>query len=458
MKRGIAITGNTNDLGIEKLGKLLMQYSVPAIIATAAASLYNIIDRIFIGQGVGPLAISGLAITFPLMNITAAFGAMVGVGASTMVSIRLGQQNKESATHILGNAAKLNIILGISIGLISLIFLDPILYALGASMETLPYAKKFMQIILLGNVFTHLYLGLNGVLRSSGYPRKAMTITLITVCINLVLAPIFIFIFKWGIRGAALATVCAQIAGTIATVIHFINKSNYLHFLPGHMKLKLSIIKDIISIGMSNFLMLLTASVVISIMNISLGKYGGDFAIGAYGILYSIAGLVIMIVLGLNQGMQPIVGYNYGAGQLERVIRTYKLTLIAGTCVTSVGFILAELFPRLIASAFTNNGDLIDLTVTGMRLNLMMFPIVGFQIVTSNFFQSIGKAKIAIFLSLTRQLLFLIPALLILPHFWGLNGVWLSTPLADFAASVLTLLVLIWQYKKQKKNNLQALQ
>ncbi len=443
--------GTANDLGVEKVGKLLLNYSLPAIIATAAASVYNIIDRIFIGQGVGPLAISGLALTFPLMNITAAFGSMVGVGASAMVSIRLGQHDRKGATLILGNAVMLNLIFGITIGLLVFIFLEPILYALGASRDTLPFAKEFMQVILIGNVFTHLYLGLNNIIRASGYPGKAMIITLTTVVVNLVLAPLFIFVFDWGIRGAALATVIAQAVGTVTAVIHFTRLDSFVRFLPGYMKLKKVIIGDIISIGMSNFLMLLFGSLVISIFNLSLRKYGGDYAIGAFGIIASIANLAAMVVIGFNQGMQPIVGYNYGAQKISRSLRAFKLTVFAATCVTTFMFLLAEIFPRTIASAFTNSDELINLAVMGMRLNLMLFPIVGFQIVTASFFQSIGKARFSIFLSLSRQVLFLIPALLILPHFWTLKGVWLAGPVADFASSLLTLIVLRWQLGKLKK-------
>lgn len=439
---------STSNLGVEKIGKLLLQYSVPAIVATAAASIYNIIDRIFIGQGVGALAISGLAITFPLMNITAAFGAMVGVGASSMVSIRLGQNNKQSATQILGNALMLNVILGIAVSIITLIFLDPILFALGASDNTLSYAKEFMEIILLGNVFCQVYLGLNSIMRASGYPTKAMITSLVTVVINAILAPLFIFVFKWGIRGAALATVCAQIAGSLLVILHFTRRNSFLRFLPGCLKLKIEIIKDIISIGMSNFLMLIAGSAVISIINLSLSKYGGDYAVGAYGIINSIGNLGVMIVIGFNQGMQPIVGYNYGACNIARVIRAFRLTILFATCVTSCLFLLAEIFPSAIASAFTTDNKLIELTTIGMRLNLLMFSIVGFQMVTSNFFQSIGKAKISIFLSVSRQVLFLIPALLILPHFFGLNGVWLGSPTADITSSILTFIVLKWQIKK----------
>lgn len=443
--------GSADDLRNEKLGKLLLSYSLPAIIATSAASLYNITDRIFIGQGVGPLAISGLALTFPLMNITAAFGAMVGVGASAMVSIRLGQHDRRGATQILGNAVMLNIILGISVGLIALFFLEPLLYALGASIDTFPYAREYMQVVLAGNVFTHLYLGMNNIMRASGYPSKAMVTTLITVGVNLILDPFFIFVLGWGIRGAAIATVLSQIAGTITVVVHFVKGKSFVHFLPGYMKLKKLIIGDIISIGMSNFLMLIAGSIVITLINISLGRYGGDLAVGAFGIVYSITNLAAMVVVGLNQGMQPIVGYNYGALKTERVLKAFKMTVFAATAVTSFMFLFAEIFPGMIARAFTKSPDLIGLTVRGMRLNLMVFPIVGFQMVTSSFFQSIGKARFSIFLSLTRQVLFLIPALLILPRFIGLDGVWLGGPVSDFSSSLLTLFVLKWQIGILKK-------
>ncbi len=443
----------TGELGVEKPGKLLLQYSIPAIIATVATSLYNIIGRIFIGHGVGALAISGLALTFPLMNITAAFGSMVGIGASAMVSIRLGQHNRQEATKVLGNAFMLNIILAIIVSSLTFIFLEPILYSLGASKDTLPFAKKYMQVILIGNVFGHLYLGLNNIIRASGYPQKAMIITLYTVGVNLLLAPLFIFVFHWGIRGAALATVCAQITGTVLTIIHFSKSESFVHFLPGYFKLKISIIKDIVSIGMSNFLVLICSSVVVSIVNISLKKYGGDYAIGAFGIINSIANLVVMIVVGLNQGMQPIVGYNYGAHHIQRVLKTFKLTVKTATYVTCIGFLLIHLFPRIIVSAFTTNKELIALSITGIKLNLAALPIVGFQIVTSSFFQSIGKAKISIFLSLSRQILFLIPALLILPNFWGLKGVWLGAPTADISSTILTSLVLIFQLKYLKNES-----
>jgi putative MATE family efflux protein len=438
----MAKQSTTAKLGTESIGKLLLQYSLPAIVATAAASLYNIIDRIFIGHGVGPLAISGLSLTLPLMNLAAAFGAMVGIGASTMVSIRLGQNDRQGASRILGNALMLNIIISAIFSVVTFIFLDPILIAMGASDQTLPYARQFMQVILIGNNFMHIYLGLNNIMRSSGHPQKAMLTTLMTVALNLIFAPIFIFVFNWGIRGAALSTVLAQLFGAIFVISHFSKRSGTIYFLPGYFRLKKAIVSDIFSIGIANFLMLTCSSLVIILINRSLGKYGGDYAIGAYGIINSILNLVMMIVIGLNQGMQPISGYNFGATQYDRVKKVFKLTIIAATCVTTMGFLAAEIFPRQIAGFFTSNEELINLSTSGMRIALMVFPIVGFQMVTTSFFQSIGRASTSIVLSLSRQMLFLIPLVLILPHFWGLDGIWMAMPVSDLLASIITLTML----------------
>ncbi len=312
---------SARELATGRIGRLLAQYSVPAIVGTAAASLYNIIDRVFIGHGVGAMAISGLALTLPMMNLAAAFGAMVGTGASALVSIRLGEGKQEETHAILGNTVFLNVLLGILFSILCMVFLDRVLFFMGASRETLPYARQFMQVILLGNVFTHLYLGLNGVMRASGYPRKAMVTTLVTVAVNLVLAPTFIFLFRWGIRGAALATVCAQVAGTVWTVAHFARRGHLVHFRPGCFRPRPRIIRDILSIGMSSFVMLFCASLIAGIQNLRLGQYGGDYAIGAFGIINALASLFVMLVMGVNMGMQPIAGYNFGAGRPGRVAR-----------------------------------------------------------------------------------------------------------------------------------------
>jgi len=431
-----------NILGTGHIGRLLLQYSVPAIIATTAQSIYNVIDRVFIGHGVGAMAISGLAVTLPIMNLAGALGAMVGVGAAALVSIRLGEQNKREADSILGNVLFLNLVLSICFTLLCFLFLDKLLFCMGASQQTLPYAKQFIQVILLGNVFTHVYLGLNNVMRASGYPAKAMITTLVTVAVNLALAPLFIFAFHWGIRGAATATVCAQCTGSVWAFAHFTRKEHAMRFCRGCFRPRLRIIREVISIGLPSFIMLFCASFVAVLVNTRLTRYGGDYAIGAFGIINVVLSLFIMITVGLNMGMQPIAGYNYGARNLGRAIQTYKLAVCAATCITTFGFLLGELLPHAVASAFTGDAELIRQSVAGMRICVLFFPIVGFQMVTCSFFQSIDKARIAILLSLSRQVVFLIPFLIVLPLIWKLNGVWYAGPASDLTASVVTMFVL----------------
>ncbi len=437
-------------LGTENVGKLLMQYAIPAIIAMTASSLYNITDSIFIGHGVGPMALSGLAITFPLMNLAAAFGAMVGMGASTLLSVRLGQKDYTTANNILGNVLVLNLIFGLSYSLVMLIFLDPVLYFFGASHDTLPYAHDFMQILLCGTVFTHMYFGLNALLRSSGYPKKAMMATIYTVMINLVLNPLFIFGFGWGIRGSATATVISQVLVLLWQFSLFNDKSSFIHFRKGIFKLKKKIVQDSLSIGLSPFLMNSASCVIVVLINRGLIEQGGDLAVGAYGIVNRVAFLFVMIVMGVNQGMQPIAGYNYGAGFYSRVLEVLKKAVIIATVIMSTGFVIIELFPHAVASVFTTDEDLTDLAVTGLRCVFIFYPLVGFQMVTSTFFQSIGKPGKAIFLSVTRQVLFLIPCLLILPGYFGIKGVWLSMPIADFVSVIVSAVLLFNQIKKFK--------
>ena len=438
-------------LGTEKIGKLLMQYAIPAIIAMTASSLYNMVDSIFIGHGVGPLAIAGLAITFPLMNLAAAFGSLVGVGASTLVAIKLGQKDKESAIHILGNVVMLNGIIGLVFMTLALMFLDPILLFFGASADTLPYAREYMQVILGGNLVTHIYMGLNEVLRASGYPRKAMTATLMAVIVNCVLDALFIFGFGWGIRGAALATIAAQVIALGWVLYHFLDKRSFLHFERGIFGLKRHLVGGMLAIGLSPFLMNLCACFVVILINRSLKMHGGDLAIGAYGIVNRVVFLFLMIVMGFNQGMQPIAGYNFGARQFDRLVQVLKYTIFCGVTVTTIGFLVGQLFPRSIVYLFATDAELVRVAVEGLRIVLMFFPVVGFQMVTSSFFQSIGMAKKAIFLSLTRQLLFLIPSLLVLPHYFGTQGVWMSMPVADAIATVMAAFMLSWQLKQLKK-------
>ena len=435
----------------EPVRKLLTQYAIPAIIAMTASSLYNIADSIFIGQGVGAMAIAGLALTFPLMNLAAAFGSLVGVGASTLVSVKLGQKDYEGANNVLGNVLVLNVVMGLLFSVVFLMFLDPVLYFFGASEQTLPYAKDYMRVVLYGNVVTHMYLGLNSVLRSSGFPRMAMYATLLSVVINCVLNPIFIFWLGWGIKGAAWATVISQVISLTGQLIHFSRPTQLLHFRKGIYHLRKDLVDGIFSIGLSPFLMNMCSCLIVLLINLGLKEHGGDIAIGAYGIVNRVVFLFIMIILGFNQGMQPIAGYNYGARQFDRVFEVTKQTTFCAVAVASTGFIICELFPEIVVIMFTRDEALIDVAVKGLRIVFAVFPIVGFQMVATNFFMSIGKSKMAIFLSLTRQMIFLIPALLILPKLIGTPGVWGSIPLADLTASLVTAFVLFRQFKKFKQ-------
>ena len=438
------------ELGTERIPKLLKQYAVPAIIAMTASSLYNMVDAIFIGHGVGPYAISGLALTFPFMNLAAAFGTLVGVGASTMASMLLGQKNYDIARKVLGNVVVLNFIIGLLFTIVALVFLDPILYFFGASENTISYAREYMQIILAGNVITHVYFGLNSLLRSAGHPKKAMAATIMTVLLNAVLDPLFIFTFDMGIRGAAVATILAQIVALILVVVWFCDKRELIHFERGIFRLEKRIVKDSIVIGLAPFLMNFVACFVVILINMRLKTYGGDLAIGAYGIVNRISFVFIMIVSGLTQGMQPIAGYNYGARQMSRVYEVLKKTLLYATVVLTIGFLIGELCPGLVVAIFTDDPELVEKSIKGMRLVVGMFPLVSLSMVIGNFFQSIGKPKQAIFLSLSRQLIFLIPSLWLLPLFFDIAGVWVSFMVSDFLASVVAVILLLNFIRKNK--------
>lgn len=430
-------------LGTAPIGKLLVEYSLPAIIAMTVVSLYNVIDSIFIGHGVGAMAIAGLAITFPLMNLIIAFCTLVGVGSATISSIFMGQKDVQRATLVLHNATILLLVNGILVTIVTLIFLDPILLFFGASHETLPYARDFMQVILIANPIAYLFVGLNNLMRATGYPRKAMLSSFLTVAVNVVVAPIFIFLLGWGIRGAALATAIAQLTGLVWVLAHFLNKNNYISFKRGYFRLHRRIIASILGIGMSPFLMNACSCIVVIIINTSLRNYGGDMAIGAYGIVNRMLTLFLMVVLGLTQGMQPIVGYNYGANRFDRVKQTLHYGLIFGGCITTLGFLANELMPGVIVSFFTDSPELLEVSRNGLRIMSAAFFIVGLQVVITQFFQSIGKSQISIFLSLSRQLLFLIPCLLILPRYYGTNGVWWSIPIADAVAFIVAVIAIV---------------
>ncbi len=437
-------------LGTEDVGKLLTSYAWPAIVAMTATSLFNITDSIFIGHGVGPLAISGLAITFPLMNLAAAFGSLVGIGASTLMSVRLGQKDYDTANKVLGNVFVLNIILGLAFSIIVLTFLNPILLFFGASAETLPYAKEYMTVILAGNVITHMYLGLNALLRSSGNPKKAMYATIFAVIINLILNPLFIFTFKMGIKGSALATIISQILMLVWQISIFSNKKNFVHLKKGVFRLERKIVLDAMAIGLSPFFINAASSLLVIIINQSLSKYGGDLSVGAYGIVNRVVFLFGMVVMGFNQGMQPIAGYNYGALQFKRVDAVFKKTIMLSTIVLTAGFVTGQFFPHAVASMFTTDEELTERAVEGLRMVTMIFPFLGVQFVTVQLFQSIGLAKKSIFLSMTRQLLFFLPCVMIFPSIWGANGVWYSFPVADIASAIVATTFLVKLRKKFK--------
>ena len=419
------------ELGTERVGKLLKKYALPAIIAMTATSLYNMVDSIFIGQGCGPMAISGLALTFPLMNLSSAFGTLVGVGGATLISVLLGQKNYDMAKKVLSNVFLLNVIIGVVFSGLSLIFLDPILRFFGASDATIPYAKAYMIPILLGNIITHLYFGLNSIIRVSGHPQKAMYATILTVTLNTILDPLFIFVFKMGIQGAAIATILSQAVALVWVLRIICDKREFLHLDWKRLRINWGIARKSISIGMAPFLMNVASCFVVIFINNQLKAHGGDLAIGAYGIINRLIFIFVMMVMGFNQGMQPIAGYNYGARQYSRVREVFKLTAFFALIITTACFIVSEFLPEVVARLFTNDEELIRMAAHGMRVMNAMVAFVGFSIVAGNFFQCLGMVKISIFLSLSRQLLFLVPLIYSLPLLLQETGVWISFPISD---------------------------
>ena len=442
----------TLELGSKPVGRLLLQYALPAIVAMTASSLYNMVDSIFIGQGVGALAIAGLALTFPFMNLSAAFGAAVGVGASTLISVKLGQKDYAMARHILGNTVTLNLIIGVLFSVVSLLFLDPILYFFGASEYTLPYARDYMVVILLGNVLSHMYFGMNAVLRAAGKPRLAMYATIFTVLLNTALDPLFIYTFGMGIRGAAIATILSQTVSLIWQMTLLSDKRQLLHLASGTYRLVTDIVRNIIAIGLSPFSMNVCACIVVIFINKSLQSYGGDMVVGAYGIANRVAFIFVMVCMGVNQGMQPIAGYNYGAQRYDRLMRVLKLSMCAASVVTGVGFVVAQFFAEPCVRLFTTDPQLMAYAEHGLSIMMAAFLIVGYQMVITNFFQSIGKAKVSMFLSLSRQLLFLLPLLIILPNFYQTDGVWYAQPISDFISAVVAVIMLTAYIKRLKKS------
>lgn len=438
-------------LGNESVSRLLWQYSLPAIVGIVVMQLYNIVDRIFIGQGVGSDAIAGLAITFPVMNLSAAVGTLIGAGAAARISIVLGQNDKRKAELILGNSLVLTLLFGVIYVSIFAIFIDDILRLFGASEVTLPYAHDFMAYILPGMLVMNLCFSFNNIMRASGYPTRAMVTMFIGAGLNVILAPLFIFVFDWGIKGAAIATDIAMTISMIFVMMHFFSKKSELHFKPGIYKLKWSIFTAITAIGAAPFVVNMAGSALNGIVNNVLHQYGGDDAVGALGILMTYAQLLVMVVIGITQGMQPIIGFNYGARKFHRLKRAFWLSVAAGSAVTFLGAMGAQFCPEYIARAFTTDSDLIEKTAQALRISTVAFWAVGFQIVSTSLFQSLGLAGKSIFLSLTRQILFLLPLIYIFSSVLGLQGVWMAYATSDIVATLVTTVMVIFQMRKINK-------
>ena len=440
----------TTELGTAPVHKLLWKYALPAIIAMTATSLYNIVDTIYIGHGCGALALGALTVAKPFMDICAAFGSLVGVGASSLLAIYLGEKDYERANRVLGNVIVMNIILSAIVMAVGLIWLDPILMAFGASEATLLYAHEYMEIILYGNVLTHIYFGLNAMLRSAGHPRFSMTATIVAVIINIILDPIFIFGLDMGVRGAALATVISQAVAVVWQLTKFMDKNELVRFHRGIWRLNRHITLRALAIGMSPFLYNIAHCFVVIIINNQLKNFGGDMAIASYGVINRLTFVFAMMVMGLNQGMQPIPGYNYGAKHFDRVLKSFYLTCAYATGVMGIVFVLGECFPELMTRMFTHDVELIAQTVRPMRIVCSTMLIIGFQMVTGNLFTSVGKAGKAIFLSLTRQVLYLIPLVLWLPTIFTtpIDGVWWSIPISDTISAVTAIIVLLASRRK----------
>ncbi|MBS6041407.1 MATE family efflux transporter [Clostridium baratii] len=444
-------------LGEEPILKLLLSFSIPAIVGMVVNTLYNIIDRMYIGriEGIGPLALTGVGITMPIMTIILAFGMLVGIGTAARVSLKLGEHNKDSAEEHLGNAFTLIIIISIAITILGLMFLDPILGVFGASENTEIYARQYMQIIFIGTIVNMLSFGLNHSIRSDGSPKVAMLSMLIGAITNIILDPVFIFGFGMGVRGAAIATVISQILTTVWILQYFTVGKSIIKLKMNNLKLKLPIIISIFSIGMSPFSMQLAASVVQVLANNSLKEYGGDLAIGAMTIISSVSMIFLMPIFGINQGSQPIIGYNYGAKQYDRVKETVKYGAIAATIIVVIGWIITQSAPQVLIAIFNNDPELVGIATNGIKIYLFMMPLVGFQVISSNYFQSIGKAKISMFLSLLRQVILLIPCILILPKIFELNGIWFSGAVCDGLSSLITGIIFFYSVKKLKSEDVE---
>lgn len=439
-------------LSTRPIGRLLWEYSLPAVVGMLVMALYNVVDRIFIGQWVGPDAIAGLAITFPVMNLTTAIGVLIGVGSSAKVSIMLGAGKNHEANMILGNALVLTFINATVYITIFAVYIDQLLDLFGASSATLPYARSYMLTLLPGCLLTNLAYGLNNIMRASGYPQRAMFTMLIGAIVNTVLDPIFIYVFDWGIEGAAWATNIAMAVSTLFVCSHFIRRDVTVRFCRGIYRLKWKLITGIIAIGAAPAIVNAASCIVNALVNNSLVGYGNDRDIAAAGIMVTYTSLLVTIILGVCQGMQPIIGYNYGAGIYHRLRRTYWLAVGVASVITTVGSVAGLCFAREIGMAFTSDNALLDATERALHHCLWAFAFVGFQIISNTLFQSIGQATKSIIVGLLRQVVFLIPLLIILPRYLQVNGVWISFPLSDLVATIVTAVLVAIQFRQLFNN------
>lgn len=442
----------SNELANENVFKLLVRFSIPSIVGMVVNALYSIVDRIFVGQGVGSLALSGVAITFPISNIIMAFGMLVGIGSAAVVSIKLGQGKSKQAEKIIGNAFTLVIIFSIILSVIGIVYIEPILKILGASKETMPYAKQFGVIIIAGILLQNAGFGLNPIIRSEGDPKMAMLTMLIGAVLNFIINPILIFGFKLGVRGSAFATLVSQTVCSVWVLYYFTKGKSMLKLKKKNMKLKKEVVREILAIGMSPFAMQLAASLITVSYNMSLENYGGDIAIGAFSLINSISMLILMPIFGINQGAQPIIGFNYGAKNIKRVKLALRYAVMAGVTIATIGFVLVHLFPVQIIKIFNGTDNkLITIGSRGLSIFLIMLPVIGFQTVATNYFQAIGKAKISMLLSLLRQVIVLLPLIMILPHIFGLDGVWMAGPTSDFISAAITAVFIAFEMKRLQK-------
>jgi len=439
-----------NELAERPVGRLLWEYSLPAVVGMLVMALYNVVDRIFIGQCVGPDAIAGLAICFPMMSLATAMGVLIGVGSTARISIMLGASRLDEAQRIFGNAFVLTIVIGITYMILFMVYLDPMLRLFGASDATLPYARTYMLVLMPGLLLTNITYGFNNIMRASGYPRRAMLTMIIGAVVNVALDPLFILVFYWGIAGASVATVIAMAVSAVFVLAHFFRRNVTLRFKRGIFRLNWRIFIGIISIGAAPAIVNAASCIVNALANHSLLSYGGDRDIGAAGIMVTYTSLLVTIVLGLCQGLQPIIGYNYGAGNMNRLRRAFYLAVVAASVVTCVGGLYGFFWPSTIARVFTTDADLISATDRALGICLAVFPVVGFQIVSTCFFQSIGNATESIIVGLLRQVIFLIPLLIYLPRLFNVEGVWMAFPISDAVATVVTLVLLARQFRDFK--------